>query len=804
VATEEPIPPRRIRWELPRDLETICLKCLQKRSDRRYPTAAALADDLQRFLDGRPTAARPPGPAERAWKWARRRPALAAIVLLGALSAAGAAAGLVVLGRTNDKLAQVLKQEQELVATYRIRQAQQAVAMSSFDQARELLNRAANADGAAGARGFAWNYLDRQLKDRVQVLDGHQSPVTALRGSPDGSTLAAGDASGIVRLWDLKSRSSRVLSPSHHGAVHEIRFSPDGHTLATSARIAPGELFLWVVSTGQFLGRVRHRGPVLLGQWFSADGASVVAFNLAPLNHPHRLLIWDIANLDAEPRIPDQAALNRLGLIDPRIQAVADLLDGRGSCSALRQPWSSRAPRGLAFTSDGALVVAAHGDGMFQVVSAAGPGVACSGRFDPSGGISLLYSHNSATILQCRAYLDRLEAHVREHAHGSDLRLIGYFENEALLSPSGHEAVITPHRGAGLSLVDSLTWQEKASVGIDPPANIGTMTFLPDGRSLAFGTDDHRVILWRLDPRDPPASALGHSPKEAWDVAFSPDGRLLASSGDDHRIRIWDVATGEQLRTLKGHASLVTAIAWSPTGTMLASAGWDHTVRIWDAVSGKPGAVLNGHTGHVRAVAFSPDGATLASSGDDHSVRLWDVNSATAVASLTAHTVDRGGLAFSSDGRTLASGSTDGQILLWDRFTNTSRTLTLGPKVHKLAFSPDGKVLAVVYQYAPPRLWDLQAEQPVAQLLGHRDAASHLSFSPDGRTVATSGIDRTVRIWDATSGQEMLCLTGHQARVNSVAFSPDSRTLASADHTGAIRFWRAMPTDAVADSRLDR
>jgi WD40 repeat protein len=801
VVAEEPVPLRRNRPGLPRDLETICLKCLQKRPDRRYPTAAALADDLQRFLDGRPTTARPPGPAEGAWKWARRRPALTAILLLGALSAAGAAAGLVVLERTNDKLARVLKQEQELVATYRIRQAQQAVAMRSFDQARELLNRAANAEGAAGAKGFAWNYLDRQLKDRVPVLEGHESPVTALSGSPDGSTLASGDGGGIVRLWDLKSRSSRLLGPSHHGAVHEIRFSPDGHTLATAARMAPGELFLWEVSTGKYLGRARHRGQAILGQWFSSDGASVVALNSAPFNHPHRLLVWDITNLNTEPRIPDQAALNALGLIDPRIQAVADLLDGRGSCSALRQPWSVQAPRGLAFTSDGSLVVAAHGDGMVQLLSASGGGVACSGRFDPSGGISLLYSHGSATLLGCRAHLDRLEAHAREHSHGSDLQIRAYYENKSLLSPSGHEAVITPHRGAGLSLVDSLTWQEKASVGMDPPASIGSMTFLPDGRSLACGTDDHRVILWRLDPRDPPTTGTGHSPKEAWDVAFSPDGRLLASSGDDHLIRIWDAATGEQLRTLKGHASLVTAVAWSPTGTVLASAGWDHTVRIWDAVSGKPGAVLNGHTEHVRAVAFSPDGATLASAGDDHSVRVWDVNSATAVASLTAQTVDRGGLAFSSNGRTLATGSVDGQVLLWDRFTNKTRTLTLGPRVHKLAFSPGGNVLAVVHQYAPPRLWDLQTEQPLAHLLGHREAASHLAFSPDGRTVATSGIDRTVRIWDATSGQEMLCLTGHQARVNSVAFSPDGRTLASADHSGAIRFWRSTDPDGPAGRR---
>jgi WD40 repeat protein len=794
VVAEEPAAPRRLRPGLPRDLETICLKCLAKRPDRRYPGAAALAADLQRFLDGLPTEARPPRPWERAWKWGRRRPALATLVLLGALSAAGAAAGLVVLQRTNAELARVLGQEQELVATYRIRQAQQAMTLGSFDQARELLARAGPARGAAGSGGFAWNYLDRQLRDRVLVLAGHAAPVRVLAGSPDGRAIASGDEAGEVRLWDPDTRASRVLEPAHGGMVHALCYSDDGRILASSARTSPGELFLWDVATGKFLGRAYHLGQTILGQWFSSDGATVIALNTVPFGHPHRLLVWDVAHLDAEPRIPDQAMLGKLGLIDPRVQAVAGLLDGEESCAALGRPGSSAPTRGLAFTGDGSLVVAGPGDGTFEVLATSGRGVAGEGRFESSGGIELLYSQNAITILRCRDHLERAAALARRPTLAAGLRVRGYFEGEAHLLPTGREAVIIPHRQGGLALVDGRTWQEKSSVGMDSPAQVFAIRVLPGGRAVAFGSDDGLVRLWRLDPLDASASLPTHAPKEAWDVAFSPDGRLLATSGDDGMIRLRDAETAAERPPLRGHPSLVCALAWSPDGRLLGSAGWDATVRTWDA-SGRAVAVLRGHTNHVRTVAFSPDGMTLASAGDDLAARLWDVPSGRALATLGGHDAVVGGLAFSPDRRTLATCSSDGRILLWDLATLRSRTLAVGPKVQKVAFSPDGRTLASVHLHAPPRLWDVATGQVRVLLLGHRDDANHLAFSPDGRTLATAGMDWTVRLWDAASGQELLCLAGHQARVNAVAFSPDGRTLASVDHQGSLRLWRASRTD---------
>ena len=104
------------------------------------------------------------------------------------------------------------------------------------------------------------------------------------------------------------------------------------------------------------------------------------------------------------------------------------------------------------------------------------------------------------------------------------------------------------------------------------------MTYLPDGKTLAFGSRDRRIRLWRLNPPSDPPAPRGHGPAEAWSVAFSPDGRSLATSGDDHFVRLWQPDSGAERAILKGHASLVTAIAWSPDGTTLASAGMGQEV----------------------------------------------------------------------------------------------------------------------------------------------------------------------------------------------------------------------------------
>lgn len=566
----------------------------------------------------------------------------------------------------------------------------------------------------------------------------------------------------------------------------------------------PGEVYLWDVPTGTFRGRVRHVGPTIYGAWFTPDGARVLALNHAPFNHPHRLLSWAIANLDTEPLVPDPEKVRELGMFDHRLQAVADLLDGKDSTPDPAHAWSDPGPRGLAFTRDGALAVVGAGGGRFQLLSAQGAPSLRVGRLSPTGGVQILYHHSVEKRFQ--SHVDLLESLAKQRpGRRSGLAVNGIFEVFCAFSPRNQEVALWVPERPGPYLVDSLTWRETAASGPMPPVQVSSIHYLPDGQTVAFTSPDHRIRLWHLDPLRDPSFPRGHAPFEAWAVAFSPDARTLATSGDDHLIRFWDPHTGAEVAPARGHRSLVTSIAWSPDGTTLASGSMDKDRRLclWRVATGTR-TDLEGHTGHVRAVAFSPDGRMLATGSDDRTIRLWDTGLGSQVCELSGHTNRVSAVAFSPDGRSLATGALDGRIHLWNLSTRKRRTFATGPQVSSLAFSPDGKALAASHHDGPTQLYDVATGKTRAILLGHQGDVNCVACSPDGLTLATAGQDQRVRIWDTASGQEMLWLTGHKARVNGVAFSPDGGTLASVDHDGAVRLWRASSPGALSPSALQK
>ncbi len=280
-------------------------------------------------------------------------------------------------------------------------------------------------------------------------------------------------------------------------------------------------------------------------------------------------------------------------------------------------------------------------------------------------------------------------------------------------------------------------------------------------------------------------------------VSFSPDGLTLASGSRDRTLRLWDVNTGEERRTLTGHTDSVSSVSYSPDGRTLASGSSDGTVILWDVNTGEERRTLTGHTGWVYSVSFSPDGRTLASAGDwDFTIRLWDVDTGRHLRTLTGHTHWVSSVSFSPDGRTLASGSSDGTVILWDVNTGEERRTLTGHTgwVYSVSFSPDGLTLASGSDDNTVILWDVTTGEERRTLTGHTWYVNTVSFSPDGRTLASGSRDRTLRLWDVNTGEHRRTLTGHRYSVVSVSFSPDGRTLASGSGDGTVLLWELNPT----------
>jgi WD40 repeat protein len=236
-------------------------------------------------------------------------------------------------------------------------------------------------------------------------------------------------------------------------------------------------------------------------------------------------------------------------------------------------------------------------------------------------------------------------------------------------------------------------------------------------------------------------------------------GDLFASAGVDGKVRLWGLPDEKQVRTFDA-GTVVRALAASADGKALASAGDDGAVQLWDPASDKPGLKLTGATDWLLAVAFSPDGKTVAAAGYDGRLRTWDVVTGKPQLDVIAQ-------------------------------PPPAANLPAPPAsiVSALAYSPDGKLIAVGGADGVIHLFQATDGKFARSLSGHTSAVAGLAFRPGGGLLASAGKDRTVRLWDPASGQALKTLDGHAAWAQGVVFVAQGTRLASAGADATLRLW---------------
>jgi WD40 repeat protein len=822
VRSHDPVPPRRLAPGLPRDLEIICLKCLRKEPHRRYAGAGALADDLGRFLEGRPVLARPVSTWERAAKWARRRPAVAALIgLVLVVGLAGAAIGgwlwheAVIARGVSETRGEELANALEKVRSEKARadtEAKQVKAQLYFqtvalayrhwldkevEQADELLRRC-----PPEFRRWEWHHLKRLCHGEFLALDGSvvvgSSANVAL--SPDGTLVAAPSTlvaaptldKGVL-VWDAVTGRERAGLLQNTSPAAAVAFSPDGNRLAAAGEGEGGrEVRVWEVATGQLLFILPEHSGRTSAVAFSLDGARLAAASV-----DGTVKVWDAAGRLTHSLHADTAGLGLA--FSPDGNRI--VTDSRGRAATLWDLATGKCLRRFE----------GHG-GAVQAVAVA-PG---GGAFPPNG-FYLATASLDGTVKVWDAESGKELRTMPAHAGGACAVAFGAGGHR--LASAGRDNVLKlwdPVTGKELfTLLGHTSWVTAVALSADGK-RLASAARAPIGREVFGATADqlpyHAGEFKVWDPAErPPARRRREScPGAVAGLRFSGDGHtLVAIGGSGTKALAWDVAGDATAGELAGPAGLKAVLAVHPGGRRLAVRAADGALTVWDPRAGRELVTFPEDAKSLTGdgAAFSPDGERLAWLCRDGRIKVCDV-SGTAPPLVLGPLLTEGTwstwsktdliMAFSADGRRLATANSgdpfalqandSGTVTIWDavrgtRLAGLKHSLRFVTNVN---FSPDGTRLAVATRHPRDKgtdrveVWDVANERVLHSLAG---AGPGVAFSPDGERLVTAGAG-VIKVWDVETGWEILTLRDPAWCGNEVAFSPDGSRLAVDVHGG--------------------
>jgi WD40 repeat protein len=829
VLEREPAPPRQLNAAVPRDLETICLKCLRKEERKRYASALELAEDLSRFRGGDSIMARPAGRAERFGRWCRRNPWLAAVggLAVAALLAMVALAVEFILYQSwaNERTGRALREaeEQRDRADLQHRETERVWTGVFLEKGQGLCEQ------GDVARGMLW--MARALEGAAEVGDAdleraarihlaawyrhlnpprarlsHDGEVVAVAFRPDGQVMLTGSDDGTARLWAIAGEPLG-LPLRHERAVRAVAFGPDGSRVLTACD--DGAARIWDAATGKPVGLpLQHEDSVSVAV-YSPDGRTILT-----ASDDGTARLWDadhskpLAKLEHADRIRVAAfSPNGLTIVTGSDDSTARLWQAATGkpigTPLVHEGWV----RAAAFSPDSRTLVTGSNDKKVRLWDAT-TGAKLREISHDNRITAVAFSSDGKTLVSSG---EDMTLRVWETATGKPLYLPLQLENvcRAVAFNSAGDSFVTACDDGKVQFWDAATGKPVGRA-LRHGSRTRALALSPDGHTLLTGSQDRKAYLWEVGSSQPDALVLPH---DDWvqAVAFSPDGKLLLTACKDRKARLWDAATGKLHGVVAQHGPHLMAAAFSPDGRLIATAAKDGSVRLWDVVDLVEGKATTsqkvrefvGHEEAVWAVAFSPDGQTLATASRDHSARLWQVSTGKPLWELR-HKDWVSAVAFSPNGQLLLTGSDDGTVCTWNVASGqrVGQPLVLDQEVRALAWSPDGQTFLTGGFGRIAQFWDVATRLPRDQHLPHQQQITAVAFSPDGRTVVTGSWDQTARLWDAATGQPIGPPLLHRDRIDRVAFSPDGRAVLTACRDRTAILWKVPVPVEGSDERI--
>lgn len=823
VEEHDPTPPTQLNPDVWRDLETISLKCLEKTPDRRYRTAADVADRLERVLRGEPIPERPISRIQRVWRWCGRNPVVASLacgllfVLVAGIVATsafavqsetnrGIAAGRASeLKAANDDLKRQRGELQTAAVTLQRRSEELAESNTALREKTAQLEqeviranreerlarhrsyriqiKAAYFEWQHGSVDLAWRHLESTPEDvrgwefkylkslftenqttlHKRTIGGSNVDVAF---SQDGNWFAGG-VGRFIRVWKVGSTKysteiARKFPKGHDG----VTFSPNSELIVSASG---DEVTIWKRKTGEQVREFRAK-TFVTDIAYSPNGRRILTSGVA--GQISNGSLDQMENLSADPRVWDAQSGEELLHIRPKPPTAHHTTD---AC----------------FNSTGTQVAFAFG----------------------SFGRSETNASNRVEVWDCESGKELFS--IDEPARGvlfspDDSRIVSWFSDDIKVWEASKGKAVMTLKGNGSAVT--------------------CVAFCPDGQHLVSGGDNGEISLWDIRSGSKLKVLKGHRDSVA-DIAVSTDGDLLLSGARNASLKLWSLrpyvnpqwklpsfaagsvalsGDGEMFATSDATSVVLWNIvqrqatnldrirfhrhgcnvAFSPDSKRVACSTYSKlkggfggpVLGVWDTSTGELVHSLAGHEMEISCVAFSPGGEKLVTGSEDRCLRVWDAKSGECLRTYSEHKNNINSVAIGPEGKRVASGSLDNTIRIWD--IESGETLlvlkNVAPRLNSLDFNEDGtKVMSLLWDHTIG-IWDAESGEEIMKFQGHTAPVEGVMFLDGWNRIISGSRDGTVRVWDVEFGEQVLVLNENEVPMTSLCVDKSGRRIVTA------------------------
>jgi WD40 repeat protein len=834
VAHDEPPSPLQFNSRIPKALETITLKCLEKEPKLRYNTAKELAEELRRFLAGEPILARPISTLQHAFRALRRHPERVLVAALILLILVVLPAYFVVRHQRNKAVAAeqgeaiARQQAEDERDAAREAQAKEAIARQEAEDRRQeaviAQQNEAEARGVAetqkqaaedakeseeyeayvaeiglaaakindNAYNFARELLEQSKPElrnwewgRLMHLAGlgaanyaADAPVQAVAYSPNGDSIVTGDMAGNVVVRSAQSGVEKFRVP-HGQYVLSVAYSKDGKRVASGS--SDNTIQILDATNGQVLTTLRGHRDGVLSVRFSPDGSQLLSGS-----YDNTARLWDLASGQVLQEFKGHSWWVWAAEFSPDASRIVTASQDGKAIVWQSQGAGSKEQGGDGGTFPRSALPTARYMPLTEFTSH--DGAVYSACFSPNGELVATGGHDKLVMIwnpndvqpvdidrRLNDEPDPKANYVRLAGHDRPVRCVAFSQNGQLLLSGGEDNSIRIWDVASGQLCKVLRGHGSA---------VRSCTFSPDGQSIVSGGEDQSIRVWDVqgyqETRVLHAKVLTGHADGVLSARFSRDGQQIVTASRDRTAALWDASTGKPLRRFQeGHEYLVSWAAFFPDGRRLATGAGDNSVRIWDLTAGTQLGIF-APVGRVGALAISPDGNLLATTSPYTEIKIYDTKSAKLITQLVGHTSEVSALSFSPTSERLASGDEEGKVLVWQRDKSSlawnceHNLLGHTGSITGLRFAASGMRLVVGSGDHTCGQWDLSTGEELPHLvLKHPEWVSWLDISPDGSRVLTTCDDGTARFWSLSDAKQLATVPSPGKPFNSVGFSPD-------------------------------